>query len=371
MWKKILLAFISVVIIVGAIAGVKTVQIMALIAAGENPPDFAESVTTVEVRRDVWANSITAVGSFTAVQGVLISNEPPGLVSGIHFQSGQEVEKGQLLVELETSTEQAQLQSAKASLELAKLQRDRSQELRAKNTVAQADLDTAQARFLEAEAAVKNLEAVIAKKRIVAPFAGRLGLREVNLGQFLNAGSPIVSLQSLSPIYVDFSLPQQRLGLLQTDMVVEARVDAYPGAVFRGKLTAITPEVDVATRSGRVRAAFANEDARLRPGMFGNVAVLLPEEKSVLVVPATSILYATYGDSVYIVADGENGGKIAQQKFVRILERRGDFVAIEAGLEEGDEVVATGGFKLRNGISITVNNDLLPDAKLNPTPDNA
>lgn len=371
MIKKILLAVLSVVIIVGAIAGVKAVQIQALIAAGENAPAPSETVTSVQVKKDVWRKTLSAVGSMRAVQGVSLSAELAGVVRKIHFESGETVEAGQVLVELDDSTEQAQLQSAKATLALAELRRDRARELKEKNTVAQAAVDEAEAQFLEAEAAVKNIDTIIAKKRIVAPFSGRLGIRNVNLGQYLTAGAPIVTLQSLHPIYADFTLPQQRLGMVETGMEVEAALDAYPEETFSGVLTAITPEVDISTRSGSLRATFANEDAKLRPGMFANVRVNLPEENAVLVVPATAVLYAPYGDSVYMLEELEDGSKRAVQTFVRVLETRGDFVAIEAGLEAGDEIVATGVFKLRNGMNVTVNNDRLPDAQLHPKPADA
>ena len=371
MLKKILFAFLTVALVLAVLGGVKAIQIKALIAAGANPPQQSESVSTVIAQEEIWRSTIASVGSLKSVQGVALSTEVPGTVSKILFESGQEVEAGQALVELDASTEQAQLQAAKASLSLAKLKRDRSRELREKNTIAQADVDSSEAEFLQAEAQVKNIEAVLAKKRITAPFSGRLGIRNVNLGQFLNAGADIVSLQSLDPIFLDFTLPQQRLGIVSTGMTVEARLDAYPERVFTGELTAITPEVDQSTRAGNLRASFANADGALRPGMFANVAVVRPEEKSVLVVPATAILYAPYGDSVYLLQDGESGGKVAFQKFVRVLERRGDFVAIEAGLKAGDEIVATGVFKLRNGMAVNVNNDLLPDAQLNPEPEDA
>ena len=371
MFKKILLAFLSVVLIVGAIAAVKAAQIKALIAAGENMPAQSEAVTSVQAKEAVWRDYLKAVGTFRAVQGVTLSNELPGVVTAIHFESGESVEKGQVLVELDLSTEEAQLQAAQAALSLAELRLNRARELRGKNTVAQSDLDAAEAEHLEAEAAVKNIESVISKKRITAPFSGRLGIRNIDLGQFLSTGSSIVSLQALDPIFVDFTLPQQRLGRVNTGMEVEARLDAYPDQVFTGELTAITPEVDVATRSGSLRATLENSDGKLRPGMFANISVILPEEKPVLVVPATAVLYAPYGDSVYMIEQGEDGSKVAAQKFVRVLERRGDFVAIEAGLEPGDEIVATGVFKLRNGMAVRVNNDMLPDAQLNPTPEDA
>ena len=371
MLKKILLGLLTVALVLGLLGGIKAIQIKALIAAGENPPQMSESVSSVLATEDVWRSTIGAVGTFKAVQGIDISSEVPGVVSKVLFDSGEEVAQGQLLVELDASTELAQLQAAKASLQLTQLKLDRSRELREKNTVAQADLDAAEAQFLEAEAQVKNIEAILAKKRIAAPFAGRLGIRNVNLGQFLNAGFAIVSLQSLDPVYLDFTLPQQRLGAVAVGMDIEARLDAYPDAVFKGLLSAITPDVDQFTRSGQLRATFANADFRLRPGMFANASVVLPKENKVLVVPATAVLYAPYGDSVYLIQNGEGGGKVALQKFVRVLERRGDFVAIEAGLSAGDEIVATGVFKLRNGMAVRVNNDLLPEAKLNPEPEDA
>lgn len=370
MLKKILLALFVVFAVIGSIGGVKALQIKALIAAGANPPVMSETVSTTAARVETWRSTIQAVGSFAAVQGVTVSAEMPGLVSALHFESGEEVEKGQLLAEIDASTELAQLKAAQAQERLTKLRFDRSRELRDKNTVAQAELDTAEAQFLEAQAQVANLDAVIAKKRIVAPFAGRLGIREINLGQFLSAGTPIVSLQAVDPVFADFTLPQQRVGEVSAGMEVIATVDTYPGREFKGKLDAIAPAVSTTTRSVSLRASFENDDLELRPGMFATFGVVLPEQRRVLVVPSTAVLFAPYGDSVYLVEDGENG-KVAHQKFVRVLERRGDFTAIEAGLEEGDPIVSSGVFKLRNGVSVIVNNNLAPNAKLNPEPEDA
>jgi len=239
--------------------------------------------------------------------------------------------------------------------------------------VSQADLDTAEATLKEDQSNANAIRATIEKKTIRAPFAGRLGIRQVNLGQYLDSGKPIVSLQSLAPIYATFSLPQQDLALLQTGMPVRVQVDAYPNRTFEGTLSAINPDLDASTRSVSVQATFANADQVLRPGMFAKIEVVLPELKDVLVIPATAILSAPYGDSVYVVeskAAGQ-GGKTSltvRQQFIRVGRVRGDYLTVESGLKTGEKVVSAGAFKLRNGMAVIENNDIAPKASLAPRP---
>ncbi|HEY5552256.1 MAG TPA: efflux RND transporter periplasmic adaptor subunit, partial [Opitutaceae bacterium] len=367
MLKKIILSIVGVLVLVGVLAGLKVSQFRALAQAPHSQP--ATVVTTATVGQLDYSPSIPAIGSVVAAQGVTVSTEISGTVRRIAFESGAAVSAGDLLVELDVSSEEAQLRSAEASADLAHLSLERSRELRTTNTISQADLDAAIAQAKQADAQVANLQAVIAKKTIRAPFAGRVGIREVNLGQYLNAGAPIVSLQSVDPVYIDFSLPQQHLSRITVGMVTRASSDAFAGAVFEGSLSAINTEIDIATRNLRVRATFANADGRLRPGMFVNVTLVESSTASVLTIPGSAVLYAPYGDSVFIVEEQKDEAtgatvKRLRQAFVRLGAPHGDFVAVISGAKLGEEVVSTGVFKLRNKMPVEVDNTLAPKLEL-------
>ena len=373
MIRKILIAVFIVLVVVGALAGIKTLQIKTLIAGGKSfvlPP---ETVSSAVAREEKWQGTLTAIGSVTAVQGVTVTPEIAGLVREIGFESGAVVSKGDLLVRLDTSAEEAQLRALEARAELARLTVDRDRTLRSQNMLSQAELDTAEATLKQTQGNADSIRVAIQKKTIRAPFAGRLGIRLINLGQYLDMGKPIVSLQSLTPVYAEFSLPQQELARLKTGMRVNVTTDAYPGRKFEGTLTAINPDLDTQTRSVGLQATFENAEQLLRPGMFARVEVLLPEEEKVLVVPATSVLSAPFGDSVYVIESepGKDGGKpglVVRQKFIRTKGARGDFVSIASGLKAGDRIVSAGIFKLRNGMSVIENNDLSPKNDLAPRP---
>lgn len=375
MAKKIILTLVIVLVLVGLLASVKGLQFQTMFAQGASFAPPPETVTTATVRREDWQPTLTAVGSVAAVQGVMLGAELAGAVKSIAFESGATVRAGELLVELDTAVEQAQLRSAMASADLARLNLERARDLRGKNMVSQADLDSAEAQFKQAVAQVDNIRAVIGKKTIRAPFAGRTGIRQVNVGQFLDNGAAIVTLQSLDPVYVDFALPQQDLAQLGVGMTVRVTTDAFPDQNFEGKLTAINSEVDAVTRNVRLQATLAT-DGRLRPGMYVNVEVVLPETERVLMIPATAVLYAPYGDSVFVVEDKKDEktgatGKVLNQRFVRLGKTRGDFVVVTAGLEVEQTVVTTGVFKLRNGMSVVVDNQLAPSFQLAPKPANS
>jgi membrane fusion protein (multidrug efflux system) len=278
-----------------------------------------------------------------------------------------------VLVELDTSVEQAQLRSAEATAELARLNLTRARELRLQNTNSQADLDSADAQAKQAAAQADNLRAILAKKLIAAPFTGRAGIRLVNVGQFLPVGTPIVSIQALDPIFMNFSLPQQQLGQVSEGLTARVVTDAYPGQLFEGKVTAINPDLDPTTRSVKLQVTLPNAESRLRPGMFGTVSVVLPVTEPVIIIPATAVLYAPYGDTVFVVEEKKNEAtgetqKVVRQQFVRLGTARGDFVAVTSGLKVGDTVVSAGVFKLRNGSTVSVHNELAPDAQLAPKP---
>jgi membrane fusion protein (multidrug efflux system) len=373
MIRKISLAVFIVLLVLGGLAGVKALQIKKLMDSGKSFAEPPESVSSALVREEKWQGTITAIGSVMAVQGVTVTPEIPGIISEASFESGAVVSQGDLLVRLDTSLEEAQLRALQAQVELAQLNLTRERTLRSQNMVSQAELDAAEATLKQNQGNADAIRATIQKKTIRAPFAGRLGIRLVNLGQYIDTGKPIVSLQSLTPIYADFSLPQQELARLKTGMRVRVTTDAYPERRFDGTLTAINPDLDQSTRSVGLQATFANADQLLRPGMFARVEVLLPEEQPVLVIPATSVLSAPYGDSVYVIESkpGKDNAKpelAVRQQFIRTGHTRGDFVSVESGLKVGERIVSAGIFKLRNGMAVTENNDLSPKNEAAPRP---
>ena len=373
MIRKVLLAVFIVLLVVGGLAGVKALQIKKLIASGKSFAPPPECVSAAVAREDKWQDTLTAIGSITAVQGVIVTPDIPGIAREIAFESGAVVTNGALLVRLDTSSEEAQLRALEAQEELGRLNLARERNLRTQNMVSQSELDTAEATLKQSQGNADAIRAAIQKKTIRAPFGGRLGLRLVNLGQYLDTGKPIVSLQSLTPVYAEFSLPQQELARIKTGMKVRVTTDAYPGRQFDGALTAINPDLDQHTRSVGLQATFDNPEQLLRPGMFARVEVLLPEEQAVLVIPATSVLSAPYGDSVYVIEPkpGKEDRKpelAVRQQFIRTGRARGDFVSVESGLKPGDRIVSAGIFKLRNGMSVIENNDLTPKSDVAPRP---
>jgi membrane fusion protein (multidrug efflux system) len=376
MKAKIAIAVVIVVAIVGALAGIKFLQFQKMSAGGKGGAMPPETISSATVREEKWQGTLTAIGSITAVQGVTVSTEIPGTIRDIAFDSGAVVSKGDLLVRLDISSEEAQLRAIEAQVELARLNAVRERTLRTQNMVPQSELETAEATLQQNQANADNIRATIGKKTIRAPFSGRLGIRQINLGQYLDTGKPIVSLQALSPAYADFTLPQQELAKLKTGMPVRVTTDVFPGREFLGKLTAINPDLDSNTRSVALQATFENADQALRPGMYARIEVLLPEEQSVLVVPATSVLSNPYGDIVYVIesnagADTNKPALTVRQHIVRTGRARGDFVTVETGLKAGERVVSSGIFKLRDGMSVVENNELVPKSEKSPRPPDA
>lgn len=370
MKTKIGFSIVGILVVVAALAGVKALQINQLMASAALMKPPPESVSSAAAREETWQDSLPAVGSIVAVQGVMLTAEIPGTVREIAFESGAMVARGDLLVKLDTSSEEAQLRALEAQVEWARTNVARIQSLRNENTVSQAELDQAETALKQNLANMDNVRATIAKKIIHAPFAGQLGIRQVNLGQYLESAKPIVSLQALAPVYGDFSLPQQELARIKVGLPVRVTTDTYPGKVFEGKLSAINPDLDPATRSVRVQATFANADQLLRPGMFARMEILFPEAQPVLAIPATSILRAPYGDSVYVIEPSTNagGGLVVRQQFVRVSRARGDYVSVVSGLKPGERVASSGLFKLRNGMSVVEHNDVVPKSDQKPNP---
>lgn len=372
---RVMIAVAGVLVVVGALGAVKGLQIGRMIAHGEAFAPPPQTVTAATVDRTEWETTLTAVGSLEAVQGVMVASELSGKVTRIAFESGAMVSAGQLLLQQDISEESARLRAAESRTMLAHKDLKRAQTLFDQKVIPRADLDERQTRYDQAAAECDNIRAVIEKRTIRAPFSGRLGIRQVNLGEVLDSGQPIVSLQSLDPIFVNFRLPQQELERLKPGLLVRAGDDA-PGAAFiEGTITAVNPKVDPATRSISVQATIDNSQERLRPGMYVGVSVVLPARKTVLTIPATAVAYAPYSNSVFVIESREEesgaGQRILRQQFVKLGEKRGDFVVVQQGLEPGQTVVSTGVFKLRNGQRVVVDNALAPAFDLAPDPENA
>ena len=364
------------VAIVAGLGALKFKQIQTLLqakASAEQAGPPPEVVGTAVAGQDRWEGTLDAVGTVAAVRGVAVSNESPGVVTAIHFESGQRVRAGQVLVELDTSVERAQLASAEARKELADVSAGRSRALAQREAASKAQLDADEAQLKTSSADFGALKAQIERKTVRAPFAGRLGIRTVNLGQYLQPGTPVTVLESLGSVYVDFSLPQQYLGEVKVGTPVRVTLDgAGPGgATLDGTVGAVDPTIDAATRAIKLRASVPNQKELLRPGMFVTVEVLRGERHEVVTAPMTAIVHASYGDSVFVVEDGPGGeGKVARQQFVRTGAERGDFVAILDGVKPGQELVTAGAFKLRNGARVVVNNSIKPTPSLTPHVEN-
>ena len=374
MKKRIILSIVGVIALVAGLGGIKFLQIGRMSAQALLTPPL-ETVTTAVARRQIWESLLPAVGSLQAVQGVTVEAELAGKVVQIAFEPGTKVRAGDLLLKQDTSLEEAQLRAAEAAATLAKNNLERTKELFLKKTISKSEWDNAETQFKQAVAQGDAIRATIAKKNIRAPFAGLLGIRLVNLGEFLHEGDAIVSLQALDPIFVNFLLPQQELAKMRLGLTVRVATDALPGEVIEGTITAINPQVDAATRNIRIQATVANSREKLRPGMFAEVAVVLSDRNEVLAIPATSVLYAPYGDSVFVVEEkkSEKTGepvKTVRQQFARLGEKQGDFVSVVSGVKENESVVSTGVFKMRNGQDVVVDNALSPEFKLRPRPEN-
>jgi membrane fusion protein (multidrug efflux system) len=382
---RYLIAALALVLIVVALASVKAAQISTLINMGKQaqkagPPP--ESVATSVAQKQRWEGSLAAVGSITAAKGVSVSNETAGTVSRILFESGATVKEGQVLVELDTNVERAQLATARARVDLARLTARRTQALLATDSISKAQADSDDAQLKTSATDADALQAQIARKTVRAPFAGRLGIRLINRGQYLAAGTPVTTLEAIDTVYVDFTLPQQRLPDVKVGMPVRVTIESMQAARQDGIVAAIDPSIDATTRTIKLRASVPNTLEKLTPGMFARVEAVLPQRDSVVALPATAILHAPYGDSVFVVEDKKDEAgqpvlsmdgkpmKTARQQFVRLGEERGDFVAVADGVTEGQVVVTAGAFKLRNGSNIVVNNDIKIVPQISPHPEN-
>ena len=379
--------FVVVLLILGGLIGglsyfqfvMKPQMIKGFISKMAPPP---ASVVVAEAQTESWVPRINAIGTFRPVQGIDVAPQVGGIVRAIHFESSQEVTKGAPLIEIDDSTEQADLKSGLAQMKNADATLARQEQLIAGGNTAKATVDQAQAARDTAAASVDRARAVIAQKNVMAPFAGRLGIRKVDVGQYLSPGTMVVTLTQLDPVYVDFPLPEQSLAMLKPGAAVEIRVDAYPDQVFTGQVKSIDARVSQDSRSVLIRAELPNGDKRLLPGMFANVAVLAGAPREVVTVPRTSVTYSLYGDSLFVAmpapekagdagpvgaaqaATPDSKGLIAQRRFVRTGEARGDRIAILEGVKPGEKVITEGQIKLMPDAPIRIE----PGGGLEPRP---
>jgi membrane fusion protein (multidrug efflux system) len=372
MVKRMLIMLGVVALVIAGLAYVKTRQIKTAIAAGGFTPP-PESVTTTVAKQEKWPSTFKAIGTAVAIHGVTVSADLPGTVDKITFESGKQVREGEVLVQLDTRQEQAQLEAAIAAQELAKIRYKRQRDLVDQGVISRQDFDQATAEQRQGDAKVAEMRATIARKTIRAPFSGTLGIRQANLGQYLAAGDPIVPLQSMDPIYVNFNLPQESAGQVQVGRTVKIVANEIGDRDFPGRVTAINSIVDQTTRNIEVQATVSNPGGKLRPGMFVEVETAIGAERNVISLPATAVNYAPYGDSVFVVTDLKDpSGKTykgVRQQFVKVDRSRGDQVAVISGLNAGEEVVTSGVFKLRPNAAVQVNNTIQPPNNPSPKPE--
>ena len=355
------------------LALVKYLLVSRAIAQHANMAQPPETVTTIIAQEVSWTKEYKAVGSIVATQGVVLRSESAGEVAQINFESGDQIEAGKVLLELDNSVEDANLKAAVALAEQKSKALNRVKNLMNKNSMAQAELETAEAEARESLAAVDSLKATVQRRKIIAPFSGRAGIRKVNLGDFIEIGKEVVPLFSLDPLFVNFTLPERMIPDFKPGLVVRLTVDAYPDKEFEGTLTTVNPLVDADTRNVELQATVSNPNEELRPGMFANVKLVLPQNEQFIVIPSSSINYAPYGNTIYIVEEisGPDGAKYkgVRQQVVTLGQKRGDQIAVLTGLKPGEEVVTSGVFKLRPAAHVAVNNQIQPGNNPAPKPE--
>ena len=375
MAKRLIFTLLALAAILGGLGFVKFRQVEVAIAQGASfqPPPTA--VTTVVAQRQTWPSTLTVIGTTAAIEGVTVSADLPGTIDKIHFESGQRVHEGDILIELDTRQERAQLANLEAQRDLARVNYDRAQQLVKAGVISRSEYDNASAQQKATEAQVGDIRAAIARKTIHAPFSGALGIRQVSLGQYLAAGQAVVSLQSLDPIYVNFGVPQQNTAKMAPGRVLRVTNGDLPGMAFTGKITALDSVVNEQTRNIQVQATLSNKGNKLRPGMFVQVELPIGEARQVVPLPASAINYAPYGDSVFVVVQMKdakgNTYRGVRQQVVKVEGSRGDQVAITSGINPGDEIVSAGVFRLRNGAAVQVNNTVKPENSSNPKPEDS
>lgn len=369
---RIVLAVATLVVVVMVLGGIYASNIVTMIRAGEAMSGpMAETVQIRPVERDQWEEVVRAIGTVAAVEGAVLRAESDGRIEAILFASGETVKKGQPLLRIDSAVEQAQLEVAKATRQLAEATVTRIRELHRKSAVSDADLDAAEAQWQQSHATVRNLEAILAQRTLVAPFSGQLGISRLSVGDFINRGQEVVSLQNLDRLRVDFNLPQNQLGKVSAGMRVRLRSNAWPEAVFEGELAAIDAQIHERTRNFSGQALFDNPDGKLKPGMFVQVELVQARPRDVIMVPQTAIRFATFGNSVFVVSESEHADmEKAHQVRVELGESRGDFIEVRTGLTGDERVVTAGTFKLRDGSLVRHSDKGTIEPSLAPTPPN-
>ncbi|MFP5358545.1 MAG: efflux RND transporter periplasmic adaptor subunit [Gammaproteobacteria bacterium] len=372
--KRMFWMLVLTALVFGGIFGFKWFGNKMMNQFFDNMPAPPATISSAVASSAEWTDRLEAVGTIVAVNGAQVTTEAAGVVDSIRFESGQEVKAGTVLLTLDTRTDIAELKALSAQAELARNELARFERLYGLESISKAELDRRQSEYDQAAARAAAQQARIAQKTIRAPFSGELGIRQVNLGQFVAPGNPIVSLQSLDPVYVNFSLPEQNLARLREGLVARLSVDAYPGEIFEGRISAIEPEVDTATRNVRIQATVPNPQRKLRPGMFSRLSLDFANSRTVILVPRTAISFAPFGNSVYVVTEtgeGEQKSRVVKRRFVKTGEIRGDLVEVTEGLKAGEEIASSGLLKLQNDTRVTINNSVQPSAEEAPTPPNS
>lgn len=376
MSKRMMVLLIAAVVVFGGLIGAKWFGNRMMNQFFDNMPMPAVVVSATTVKSDTWTSEVTAVGSVAAVQGANLTTEVSGIVQKIHFDNGAEVNAGDVILTLDSATDGAQLKALQAAERLAQLERNRIQALFERKSISKSEYDKRQSELEQAQANVAAQQARLEQKTLRAPYTGRLGIRQVNLGQYVAAGDPIIGLQALDPMFINFTLPEQRYRDVKVGIDVRAQTDALGDTSFNGRISAIEPEIDADTRNFKVQATFANPQQQLRPGMFARIALNVGEQREVVVVPRSAISFNPYGNSVYVLTPSEQKGEdgkpqlVAKQRFVKTGEMRGDLIVVDDGLKVGETVATSGLLKLRSGATVVVNNSVQPDANIAPTPEN-
>lgn len=386
MTKRMIVMLLLTGLVFGAVFGMKWFGNKMMNQYVDAMPIPPVTISAAPVQKMSWDNRLEAIGSFVPFNGTEVTTESGGIVTAIHFESGQKVEKGARLLSLDAANERGEYGRLKAQAELAELNRVRREKLFKLEAISKSDYDAAVAEANAAKAAAEGQAGRLAQKDIRAPFAGELGIRRVNVGQYLAPGTAIVTLQSLDPIYVDFALPEQYIGSVQPGYEVSVKVEAYPDTAFEGEILAVEPRIDQATRNFQLRARLPNPDRKLRAGQFGRITLNLPGAREMLVLPRTAINYDSYGSSVFVVQrkkedpnapkpepmPGMPAGPTTDlevaQRFIKVGDARGDYVIVVDGIREGEQVATSGLLKLRNQQPVFINNESAPKTELNPTP---
>ncbi len=365
--KRMIVMLLLAGVIFGGVFGWKWFSSKMMNQYFDNMPAPTVAISATQAERDTWPRELRAVGSFKATNGVNLTTELGGIVRSLEFENGAQVEAGEVLARLDTKADEAQLSALRAARDLAESERDRLRRLRRQDSVSESELDQAESRFRQAAAEVEAQQARIDQKVLRAPFDGYLGIRRVDLGEYIAPGTPIVPLRAIAPIFMNFTLPERHLPNVETGARVSVTTDAWPDESFEGRVTSVEGSIDEQTRSFLVQATFENADKRLRPGMFASAVIRWGDPRDVLMVPQTAVSFDPYGNSVYVI-QGEQDERTVERRLIQTGQRRGDMVAVIDGLEAGERVATSGLLKLSNGTKVEINNEIRPESDLEPQP---